>query len=201
MIAYKYDKETLEYLNIVQEAQLDIIATKMYKREIYLCPANATFTAPLSAKQDYAVIYDKDNDAWKYIVDYRGKKAYNDTGITIIDYIGELQGSDKLLTEEQIAGIEDGTLIWQDGEIVPKPGPTVEEQIAELERQIEILNTKMLRDIIVLNDENATEEEKAEAQTYFNTKLAQKQELVDQINELKDNDNDNTEETVEENNE
>ena len=58
-------------------------------------------------------------------------------------------------------------------------------QIKELEQQIEELNTKMLRDIIILNDENASEQEKAQAQTYFNNKLTQKQELVDRINELK----------------
>lgn len=58
-------------------------------------------------------------------------------------------------------------------------------KIQELEKQIEELNQKMLRDIIILNDTNATEEEKEQAQTYFNDKLAQKQELVDRINELK----------------
>lgn len=58
-------------------------------------------------------------------------------------------------------------------------------QIAELEKQIEELNNKMLRDIIILNDENASQEEKEQAQTYFNNKLAQKQELIDRINELK----------------
>lgn len=60
-------------------------------------------------------------------------------------------------------------------------------KIKEYEQQIEVLNNKMLRDIIILNDENASEQEKAQAQTYFNTKLAQKQELIDKINELKDN--------------
>lgn len=63
--------------------------------------------------------------------------------------------------------------------------PTIEEQIAELEMQIEQLNTKMLRDIIILQNPNATEQEKEQAQTYFNEKLEQKQALVEQINELK----------------
>ena len=49
----------------------------------------------------------------------------------------------------------------------------------------------MLRDLIILQDENATQEEKAEAQTYLNSKIAQKKELIEQINELK---NDETEE-------
>lgn len=63
--------------------------------------------------------------------------------------------------------------------------PTIEEQIAELEMQIEQLNTKMLRDIIILQNPNATEQEKEQAQTYFNEKIEQKQALVEQINELK----------------
>ena len=43
----------------------------------------------------------------------------------------------------------------------------------------------MLRDIIILQDPNANEQDKQEAQTYFNRKVQQKQELVDRINELK----------------
>lgn len=60
-------------------------------------------------------------------------------------------------------------------------------KIKEYEQQIEELNTKMLRDIIILNNPNASAEEKEQAQTYFNNKLTQKQELIDKINELKDN--------------
>lgn len=187
MIAYKYEEKTFEYTGQTQQAQLDPVATKITGKEVYLCPGYCTFKKPLSAKEGYAIVFDKDINNWKYVLDYRGKKAYNDEGLTTINYIGELQGSDKLLTEEQIKGLEAGTLIWKDGEIIPKPGPTIEEQIAELEKQIEILNNKMLRDMIVLQDANATEEEKEQAQTYFNKKLAQKQELVDKINELKNN--------------
>lgn len=68
------------------------------------------------------------------------------------------------------------------GYVPQKPN---ELQIQELEKQIEELNTKMLRDMIILNDENASTEEKEQAQTYFNRKVQQKQELVDKINELK----------------
>lgn len=60
-------------------------------------------------------------------------------------------------------------------------------KIKELEAQIEVLNTKMLRDMIILQDENATEQAKQEAQTYFNNKVAQRDELIEQINELKNN--------------
>ena len=185
MIAYKYDNKTFEYLNITQQAQLDIMATKRMGKEVYLCPANATFKEPLANKKSYAIVFDKEQDEWQYIIDYRGRRAYNDTGLIIINYIGKMQGSDKLLTKKQIEGLDNGTLIWEDGQIIEKPGPTIPEQVAELEQQIEELNTKMLRDIIILNDPNATEQEKEQAQTYFNNKLTQKQELVDKINELK----------------
>ena len=187
-IAYNYNKTTLEYSNTTQPAQLDPVATKMQGKEVYLCPANATFEQPLEPKKGYAIVFDKETNNWQYLIDYRGRRAYNDTGLIIINYIGKLQGSDKLLTKKQMEGIDDGTLIWQDGQIIEKPGPTIPEQIAELERQIETLNTKMLRDIIILQDENATEQAKQEAQTYFNNKVAQRAELIEQINELKNND-------------
>lgn len=185
MIAYKYENETLEYKGKTQQAYLDIEMTKVKQTEIYACPGHCTFKVPLSNKKGYAVVFDKELDNWKYVIDYRNRQAYNDEGLTVIKYLGDLQGSDKLLTDEQIEGLNNDTLIWQDGEIIPKPGPTIEEQIAELEKQIEELNTKMLRDIIILNDVNASEEEKEQAQTYFNNKIVQKQELVDRINELK----------------
>lgn len=185
MIAYRYEENTLEYIGRTQEAYLDPEMSKMKGTEVYACPGQCTFTKPLNAKSGYAVVFDMNLNDWKYVVDYRGMKAYNDIGIFIINYLGELQGEDKLLTQEQIAGLNNGTLIWKDGEIIPKPEPTVEEQIAELEKEIEKLNTKMLRDMIILQDPNASEEEKEQAQTYFNNKIEQKQELVDRINELK----------------
>lgn len=185
MIAYRYENDTFEYKGKTQQAYLDVEMTKVKGIEVYACPGHCTFNVPLSAKKDYAVVFDKDSNNWKYVIDYRNKRAYNDEGLCVIKYLGNLQGSDKLLTDEQIIGLDNGTLIWKDGEIISKPGPTIEEQIAELEKQIEELNQKMLRDIIILNDINATEEEKEQAQTYFNNKIIQKQELVDRINELK----------------
>ena len=185
MIAYRYEENTLEYKGKTQQAYLDLEMTKRQGTEVYACPRQCTFIKPLNNRENYAVVFDKEINSWKYIIDYRGRKAYNDEGLLTIKYLGELQGSDKLLTTEQIEGLNNGTLIWKNGEIIEKPGPTIEEQIAELEMQIEQLNTKMLRDIIILQNPNATEQEKEQAQTYFNEKLEQKQALVEQINELK----------------
>lgn len=185
MIAYQYEEKTFEYTGIQQEAQINPMMTKLKGETIYSCPRNCTFNIPLKQKEGYAIIFDKKNNNWKYEINYKGRRAYNDEGLIIIDYLGDLQGSDKLLTQAQIQGLDNGTLIWKDGKIIEKPGPTIPEQIAELEAQIEELNQKMLRDIIILNDENSTEEEKLQAQQYFNNKLAQKQVLIEKINELK----------------
>jgi hypothetical protein len=85
------------------------------------------------------------------------------------------------MTEQDVEEAYNGSWYLK-GYAPQKPNTLI---ISELEKQIEELNTKMLRDIIILNDATATEQEKEQAQTYFNNKLAQKQELVDRINELK----------------
>lgn len=185
MLAYKYDEKTKEYLSSY-ELSVDPVSSKIQKRIIYFGPAkNSTIIEPLEPKTNKAVIFNIKDKIWEYIQDYRGKRAYNDTGLIIIDYLGKLQGSDKLLTKKQIEGLDDGSLIWKDGEIIPNPGPSIQEQIAELESQIEIINTKLVRDMIILQDPNSSQEDKQEAQTYFNRKIEQKQELINRINELK----------------
>lgn len=183
MNAYRYNEITKEYNNEIVECQLDYVATEKADKPVYCIPANATLLEPLEKKTNKAIIFN--GEIWEYVQDYRGKRAYNDEGLLIITYLGKLQGTDKLLTKKQIQGIDDGTLIWKDGEIIENPGPSIEEQIQQLEQQIEILNNKMLRDIIVLNNSNATEFDKIQAQQYFNNKLQQKQDLINQINELK----------------
>ncbi len=185
MLAYNYDKITKEYLSSY-ELSIDPLESKKQGHVVYAGPSlNSTLIEPLEPKTNKAVIFNIEDKCWEYITDYRGKRAYNDTGLIIIDYLGKLQGSDKLLTKKQIEGLDDGSLIWKDGEIIPKPGPTIEEQIAELEEQIEQINTKLVRDMIILQDPNASQQDKEEAQRYFNNKVNQKQELVDRINELK----------------
>lgn len=63
--------------------------------------------------------------------------------------------------------------------------PTVEQQIEQLEQQIEEINKTVLRDIIILLDENGTQEKKEEAKGYFNQKQIQRKILIDKIKELK----------------
>ena len=55
MQTYKFDQETKEYL-FAEEAYLDPLETEQQGKEVYLLPADSTFTAPLDAKEGYAVV-------------------------------------------------------------------------------------------------------------------------------------------------
>lgn len=180
MNAYKFNPITKEYEGI-QQAQLDPIQTKKQGKNIYLLPINSTFEIPPEKQEGKAIIFENEN--WLLKADFRGKKAYNNEGLLTIDYIGDLKEGDILLTDEQIEGLNNRTLIWKDGEIV-KYEKSKEELKAEYEQQIEILNGKLIRDIRVLLNPNATQKEKEEAQEYYNSKIIQIEELTDLINNL-----------------
>lgn len=180
MNAYKFNPITNEYEGI-QEAQLNPIQTEKQGKDVWLLPINSTFEIPPEKEEGKAIVFENDN--WLLKTDYRGRKAYNNEGLLIISYIGDLKGSDKLLTEEQIEGIENGTLIWKNGEIV-KYKKSKEELKAEYEQQIEVLNNKLIRDIRVLLNPNASQKEKDEAQQYYNSKMSQIEELTELINNL-----------------
>lgn len=180
MNAYKFNPITKEYEGI-QEAQLNPIQTEKQGKDVYLLPINSTFEIPPEKEEGKAIVFEDNN--WLLKTDYRGRKAYNNEGLLIISYIGDLKGSDKLLTEEQIEGIENGTLIWKNGEIV-KYEKSKEELKAEYEQQIEVLNNKLIRDIRVLLNPNASQKEKDEAQQYYNSKMSQIEELTELINNL-----------------
>ncbi len=63
--------------------------------------------------------------------------------------------------------------------------PTIQEQVAEYENQIEQINRTMERDIIVLIDEESEMNDIETAKKYFKKKQAQRKELIAKINELK----------------
>lgn len=187
MLAYNYDEETKEYLESY-ELSIDPLETKKQGHIVYAGPSlNSTTIKPLEPKTNKAIIFNEKDKIWEYIQDYRGKKAYNDAGLIKINYLGKLKGNDKLLTKKQIEGLDDGSLIWKEGEIIENPGPSIQEQIIELESQIEIINTKLIRDIIILQNPNASNEDKQNAQVYFNNKINEKQSLINKINALKNN--------------
>lgn len=133
MKAYSYNNDFNEYQEEV-EAYLDVKATEATGINVYALPRKATFIQPPQAIPiDKTIIFE--NDTWVLISDFRGRLAYNATSIFTINYLGDLKQGDVLLTSEQIEGLNNGTLIYKNGQIIPKPTPTIEEQLKEKEIQ------------------------------------------------------------------
>ena len=71
MQTYRFAPDTKEYL-FAEEAFLDPLETEQQGRAVYLLPADSTFTAPLDAKEGYAVCWN--GTAWEYVEDHRQKR-------------------------------------------------------------------------------------------------------------------------------
>lgn len=71
MQTYRFNEDTKEFL-YAEEAFLDPLETEQQGKEIYLLPADSTFTAPLDEKEGYAVCWN--GTAWEYIEDHRQKR-------------------------------------------------------------------------------------------------------------------------------
>lgn len=66
------------------------------------------------------------------------------------------------------------------------PQKTSEMLIEEYESQINELNTAMLRDVLIIVDDEQTTEKKEEAKQYLAQKKIQKNKLIEQINKLRE---------------
>ena len=73
MDVYKYKADTKEYIG-TEAAQLDPLETKLQGKNIYLLPANATFTAPPAAKEGFAMVWG--GEAWQEVEDHRGTEYW-----------------------------------------------------------------------------------------------------------------------------
>lgn len=82
MLTYRFDEKTKEYL-LSEQAFLDPLESQIQNKEIYLLPANSTFTKPLNPKEGYAVVWE--NNEWIYKEDHRQKR---DKGGVIIETSG-----------------------------------------------------------------------------------------------------------------
>lgn len=69
MNVYKYDEKTKEYIS-TEEALLDPLETEQQEKEVYLLPANATFTEPTEAQEGYVNVWN--GEAWQEVEDNRG---------------------------------------------------------------------------------------------------------------------------------
>lgn len=152
MLVYIYDEETKEFL-YSEEAHLDPLETQIKGENVYLLPANATFEEPPYKEDGKAVVFD--GSTWKLIDDNRGKFTIKDNQI---EEIKTLEPVEKILTDEEIDGLNKGTLIIVDNEVVEKPAPTKEE-VAEKRRSLYIEQKDPLTcQIQALRDEEQTEE-------------------------------------------
>lgn len=69
MNVYKYNEDTKEYIG-TEQAMLDPLETKAQGKNIYLLPANATFTAPTEPQDGYVNVWN--GTAWEQVEDNRG---------------------------------------------------------------------------------------------------------------------------------
>lgn len=152
MLVYNYNEETKEFL-YSEEAHLDPLETQIKGKNVYLLPANATFEKPLEKQDGKAVVFDK--TSWKLIDDNRGKYTIKDNQI---QEIKTLEPVERILTDEEMKGLESGEFIISENEIVKKPEPTREE-ISERRRYLYIIQKDPLTcQIQALRDEPQTEE-------------------------------------------
>lgn len=82
MQTYKFDADTKEYL-FAEEAFRDPLESKAQGRDVWLLPADSTFTAPLAAKKGYAVVWN--GKAWEHVEDHRQTR---DKGGVIVEGSG-----------------------------------------------------------------------------------------------------------------
>ena len=82
MQTYKFDHETKEFL-YAEEAFLDPLESQKQGKDVWLLPADSTFTRTLEPKKGYAVAWN--GSAWGYIEDHRQKR---DEGGVVIEGSG-----------------------------------------------------------------------------------------------------------------
>ena len=117
MQAYMYSINTQEFLESVP-CFPDPVRSRMEGREVYLLPANATFTAPPAKRTGYTAIWN--GSGWAEVEDYRGVR-YWPKGATFNSSPVEMK--------------ELGPL--PDGASLTRPEQTAEEKAAEEERRKE----------------------------------------------------------------
>lgn len=151
MKVYFYDVNTKEFIS-EGNAFKDPKASDRLGKDVWLLPANATFDEPLETKEEYAVVYD---NGWRYVKDYRQKEAVNANGIFSVDYLGEIREGDLLISDEQKQLIENGELVFSNGQLTEKSREQKEAD-KRLERNILLQST----DKYMLSDYPLTEEER-----------------------------------------
>lgn len=77
MKTYRYDHITKEYL-YSETAFLDPLETKKRGKDVYLLPADSTFSTPPEKKEGFAILWN--GSSWGYIEDHRKKPGVEGSG-------------------------------------------------------------------------------------------------------------------------
>ena len=146
MQTYRFNADTKEFL-YAEEAFLDPLETEQQGKEIYLLPADSTFTAPLDKKEGYAVVWN--GTAWEYIEDHRQKR---DMGGTIIKGTGTAywMPDDTWLSQARYM-TELGPL--PEGALLEAPAKTEDELAAEELAQAKVERANAVSKITVTVDD------------------------------------------------
>ena len=65
IIVYRYDENTKIYLKS-EPAMLDPLETKAAGHNVYLLPANCTFTEPPGPREGYNIVYNTNTGTWQH---------------------------------------------------------------------------------------------------------------------------------------
>lgn len=141
MKIYRYDDEGVFLTE--DEGYLDPEETKKQGKEIYMLPANSTFTAPPKTNNDEIAIFK--NGIWRIEKDYRGQYSCNEElNIAIVDYIGSLKDGFILITKDEADKIQNDRLYYivSDGKLVENPNYEADKKEVEEQRVKQLTVTK-----------------------------------------------------------
>lgn len=141
MKIYRYDDEGVFLRE--DEGYLDPEETKKQGKEIYMLPANSTFTAPPKTNNDEIAIFK--NGIWRIEKDYRVQYSCNEElNIAIVDYIGSLKDGFILITKDEADKIQNDRLYYivSDGKLVENPNYEADKKEVEEQRVKQLTVTK-----------------------------------------------------------
>jgi len=96
---YNYDPQTFEFIGD-SIAQLDPLESEKKGKEIYLLPANATFTKAPSVKENEVAVFNPNTNRWSKKSDYRGTEYWDKKGNRyVINEIGKTVPKTALLKD------------------------------------------------------------------------------------------------------
>lgn len=136
MYCYEFDPISYEYIGS-STAPLNPEETKKQGIEVFDLPINATFKKPPQLIKFKTAVYNKANDSWQTVDDYRGEYIVNsDMYIRVVNEIGALPDGFIYITKEQAEKIEEDPIYYiiQNGELVENPDYEEEKARQEAER-------------------------------------------------------------------